>query len=68
MLQVNPRFIPRNHQIEAVIRAAVDDGDYAPFHALVRVLAMPFSDEAGDAAYEAPPRPDEEVLQTFCGT
>ncbi|MEP9378358.1 protein adenylyltransferase SelO [Aquabacter sp. CN5-332] len=68
MLQVNPRFIPRNHQIESVIRAAVDEGDYAPFHDLVRVLATPFSDQPGDAVYEAPPRPDEEVLRTFCGT
>lgn len=68
MLEVNPRFIPRNHRIEAVIRAAVDDGDYAPFHDLARVLATPFSDQPGDAGYEAPPRPDEEVLRTFCGT
>ena len=68
MLQINPRFIPRNHRIESVIRAAVYDNDYAPFHDLVRVLATPFSDEPVDGGYELPPRPDEEVLQTFCGT
>ncbi|MFG1428447.1 protein adenylyltransferase SelO [Roseixanthobacter glucoisosaccharinicivorans] len=68
MLQVNPRFIPRNHQIESVIRAAVDESDYAPFHDLVRVLATPYSGQPGDAVYEAPPRPDEQVLRTFCGT
>ena len=68
MRQVNPRFIPRNHRIEAVIPAAVDAGDYAPFHDLVRVLATPWSDQPGDAMYEVPPRPDEEVLRTFCGT
>lgn len=68
MLQVNPRFIPRNHRIEAVIRAALDEDEYAPFHDLVRVLATPYSDQPGDSGYEAPPRPGEEVLRTFCGT
>ncbi|MEW6121900.1 MAG: protein adenylyltransferase SelO [Pseudomonadota bacterium] len=68
MLQTNPRVIPRNHRIEAVIRAAVDEGDYEPFHDLVRVLAMPWSDQPDDAGYEAPPRPGEEVSRTFCGT
>ncbi|WP_425105142.1 protein adenylyltransferase SelO [Ancylobacter sp.] len=68
MLQINPRFIPRNHRIESVIRAAMYENDYAPFHDLVRVLATPFPDEPVDGGYELPPRPDEEVLQTFCGT
>ena len=30
MHAINPAFIPRNHRIEAVIAAAVDDDDYAP--------------------------------------
>ena len=34
----NPAFIPRNHLVEEVIRAAVDQDDFAPFHALVEVL------------------------------
>ncbi|MFG1421391.1 protein adenylyltransferase SelO [Roseixanthobacter liquoris] len=68
MRGVNPRFIPRNHRIEAVIRAAVTDGDYGPFHALVATLAAPFADQPGNAPYAAPPAPGEEVLRTFCGT
>src|SRR5438094_7012233 len=28
---VNPAFIPRNHRVEAVIQAAVNSDDYAPF-------------------------------------
>ncbi len=68
MLKTNPRFIPRNHRIEAVIRAAVTDRDYTPFHDLVGVLATPFSDQPGKDLYAAPPAPGEEVLATFCGT
>lgn len=68
MRAVNPRFIPRNHRIEAVIHAAVADGDYAPFHNLVATLAAPFSDQPGNELHATPPAPHEEVLRTFCGT
>lgn len=68
MRKVNPAFIPRNHRIEAVIRAAVDRDDYAPFEELLGVLAKPFDDQPDVADYGAPPLPQERVLQTFCGT
>jgi uncharacterized protein YdiU (UPF0061 family) len=68
MLAVNPAFIPRNHLVEAVIRAAVDEGDFAPFHELVTVLSNPFEAQPAFARYENPPADHERVLQTFCGT
>lgn len=68
MHAVNPLFIPRNHRVEAVIQAAVNDDDYAPFEELVQVLAKPFDDQPDYAAYADPPLPDQRVLQTFCGT
>ncbi|RAI43873.1 protein adenylyltransferase SelO [Rhodoplanes roseus] len=67
MLAVNPMFIPRNHRIEAVIRAA-EAGRFEPFHELVHVLARPYDDQPAYADYASPPTPDEEVRQTFCGT
>ena len=36
MRAVNPAFIPRNHRIEAVIDAAVERDDFAPFEAASR--------------------------------
>ena len=68
MLAVNPAFIPRNHLVEAVIRAAVDEGDFAPFHELVTVLSNPFEAQPAFARYADPPADSERVLQTFCGT
>ena len=65
--RVNPAFIPRNHRIEAVIAAAVN-GDFAPFEQLVTVLARPYDEQPQFAAYAEPPRPEQRVLQTFCGT
>ncbi|WP_315800259.1 protein adenylyltransferase SelO [Bradyrhizobium sp. SZCCHNS3002] len=68
MRKVNPAFIPRNHRIEAVITAAVENDDYAPFEELHAVLARPYDDQPDRADYADPPQPEEQVLQTFCGT
>ena len=68
MRRVNPAFIPRNHLVEEVIRAAVDQDDFAPFENLLEVLATPFDDQPDNARYAAPPTPDQVVHQTFCGT
>ena len=68
MRAVNPAFIPRNHRLEEVIRAATDDGDFTPFETLMNVLASPYEDQPEYAEYAAPPRPEEVVKETFCGT
>lgn len=68
MLAVNPAYIPRNHRIAAAIRAAEDHDDFAPFEELMAVLAQPFEERATFAEYENPPRPEERVRATFCGT
>jgi uncharacterized protein YdiU (UPF0061 family) len=67
MRAVNPLFIPRNHRIEAAINAA-NSGQYEQFHELVQVLSHPYDEQPSFAAYAKPPTPEEEVLQTFCGT
>jgi len=68
MRSVNPAFIPRNHRIEAVIVAAVNRDDFAPFEELLTVLSKPYDDQPAFAEYADPPEPDQRVLQTFCGT
>jgi protein adenylyltransferase len=68
MRTVNPAFIPRNHRIEAVIEAAVNRDDFAPFEELLTVLSKPFEDQPAYAAYADAPEPHQCVLQTFCGT
>jgi uncharacterized protein YdiU (UPF0061 family) len=54
--------------VERVIRAAEDDGNLAPFDELVNVLAAPYEDQPGREWFTSPPRPEEVVKQTFCGT
>ncbi len=69
MRAVNPRVIPRNHEVEAALRAASDDGDLAPFEALLAALRQPFSDDAAPARYATPAAPEVTACyRTFCGT
>jgi len=67
MHAANPKFIPRNHRIEAMIQAAVG-GDFKPFEEILGVVSRPFDEQPDMGRYADPPRPDERVLQTFCGT
>jgi serine/tyrosine/threonine adenylyltransferase len=68
MRAVNPAFVPRNHRVEAVIEAAVQRDDFAPFEELLSVLSKPYEDQPAFAHYAEPPEPNERVYRTFCGT
>lgn len=68
MQQRNPAVIPRNHRIEQVIGAAIDDEDFGPFIELSTVLSQPYRALQGLESYADPPRPEERVQRTFCGT
>ena len=68
MRAVNPAFIPRNHLVEAVIRAAIERQDFQAFEKLLDAGSRPYEDRPGMEQYATPARPEECVLQTFCGT
>ncbi|HMT43669.1 MAG TPA: YdiU family protein [Chakrabartia sp.] len=63
----NPRIIPRNHQVEAVLEAA-NAGDFAPFHALLEAVTHPFDTRTEWEAYAMPPADGGAGYVTFCGT
>ncbi|WP_291329795.1 YdiU family protein [Desulfovibrio sp. UCD-KL4C] len=68
MRATNPAYIPRNHQIERAIRAAEDQNDFSLTHQLINILKTPYTVQSGSDIYMAPPKPEEVVRQTFCGT
>jgi len=68
MRTANPAFIPRNHLVEEAIIAAVDDGDFSAFERLLSVVSAPYEDHPAFGRYALPPRPDQIVHKTFCGT
>lgn len=63
----NPIYIPRNHRVAEAISAG-EEGDFKPFHKLVKVLSKPFNEQEEFAKYEKAPVPSEVVHETFCGT
>ncbi|HHL42816.1 MAG TPA: YdiU family protein, partial [Hellea balneolensis] len=67
MQSANPVYIARNHQVERAIQAA-ESGDLSVFTRLMRAFATPFTANAEFDDLQIPPRPEEEVTQTFCGT
>lgn len=68
MRSVNPLYIPRNHLVEQVIQAAVEEDDFTPFQTLRAVLAKPFEEQPGRERYTQAAAPEERVVRTFCGT
>lgn len=68
LLATNPSIIPRNHQVEAVITAAVDAADFAPFFKLLAAVTQPYSQDPNLDAYRLGAPPEQAVYQTFCGT
>ena len=65
MRRANPAFIPRNHRVEEALSAAMEEGDYAPFETLLKILARPFDDQPEFAAYAEPPPEGQSHYRTF---
>lgn len=68
MRAANPKYIPRNHRVEQMIQAAVEREDFAPFEELLAVVTRPFDEQPEHETYTRPPKEEERVLRTFCGT
>ena len=68
MRRHNPAFIPRNHLVEEVLRAATEEHDVTPFNELLDVLATPFDDDRELLPRFSSPGSRLEPYRTFCGT
>jgi len=68
MYTANPVYIPRNHLVEEAISAAEKQQNFEPFNQLVDLLMNPFEFDPSRVRYATPPRPEQVVTQTFCGT
>ena len=67
MKKYNPIIIPRNHQVEKALSAAVDNGDYTVLNDLVTALKNPFDYDNIVEEYMAPPE-NNIPYKTYCGT
>ena len=67
MRSCNPALIPRNHQVESALEAAVKQGDYNVMERLLDVLSSPYAHSLEQADYALPAQSDRSY-RTFCGT
>lgn len=68
MKQSNPSVIPRNHQVEEAIEAAVEREDYEVMQNLLHVLSHPYAYTSAQEVYASLPIPSNCSYRTFCGT
>jgi len=68
MRSVNPAVIPRNHLVEAALDAASRRQNFQPFEELLDAVSRPYEERPELERLTIPARPEEAVLQTFCGT
>ena len=66
--QTNPAIIMRNHNIERAINAAYQLGDYTLFNEMLLASQNPFEINHEHDFLTQPPRENEIVQNTFCGT
>ena len=64
---INPIYIPRNHNVQKAIKAAYQN-DLEPMNELLAALKNPFSENREYSHLAIPPKEDEKILETFCGT
>ncbi len=64
----NPAVIPRNHQVEEALEAAVERSDFTVMEKLLDVLSQPYQYPPEQAGYHLPPPPSAEPYRTYCGT
>ncbi|XEY25456.1 YdiU family protein [Candidatus Uabimicrobium helgolandensis] len=67
MNNVNPVFIPRNHQVERAITQAINN-DFSVFEELNQVLQNPYKEQSEFSLYKQAPQANEKITATFCGT
>jgi serine/tyrosine/threonine adenylyltransferase len=65
----NPAFIPRNHLIDKAIKEAELKNDFNFAEILLSHVMAPFkAPESKDMEFTYPPKPEEQITKTFCGT
>jgi uncharacterized protein YdiU (UPF0061 family) len=68
MSRVNPALIPRNHVVQEALDTAEQKGDFTLFHRVVDALQTPYDYQPDFEWLARPPRDDQIVAATFCGT
>ena len=63
----NPIIIPRNHNVENVLKSA-ENNDLTPFNDLLEALKNPYANKNVFTKFQSEPPKSNEKYKTFCGT
>ncbi len=65
--QINPVYIPRNHQVQLAIDLAYEN-DFSKMLEMIEVFKNPFKEVSEYVSYSRAPLEKEKIRRTFCGT
>ena len=69
MQAANPVYIPRNHQVEKVLKSVTELGDIKMLEVFMKTLSNPYAATAFELDFMLLPSTNEEQnYKTFCGT
>ena len=68
MSRFNPIYIPRNHIIESIIHDAENKDDFSSAYEFTEALSEPYKYKPELEKFCLPPRYEQRVDKTFCGT
>ena len=68
MKKFNPLIIPRNHNVEKVLKSASEGGDMGPMDNLLKFLKNPYEEKPGIDKYQDVSGFVDKEYKTFCGT
>ena len=68
MESINPVYIPRNHIVEKIIEEVAVKKENSLLDTFLRMIENPFKYSKDFHELSKPPKPDEIIKNTFCGT
>ncbi len=69
MMKKNPTFIPRNHLLDQAIKDAEIRNDFTLASKIFDIVTQPFRTATEtELQFTYPPKPEEQIKNTFCGT
>jgi uncharacterized protein YdiU (UPF0061 family) len=68
MNNINPLYVPRNHNVEAALQAATEQNNMEPFKKLFSILQSPHKENDDLREYSTPLSEEDSSYKTFCGT
>lgn len=68
MDNINPAVIVRNHLVAEAIKQATEQADLTLFNRLHQALDTPYVLSDANADFALPPKPQQLIKNTFCGT